>query len=361
MAKKFYDLAIASPLGGTKPAMVDSALGTDVTSTGIISAGPTASDWATYTPVSGSPEVIVERAYRVETASTRTTDVRFYTAGTHRNIEYLLKLKRLTSQASGVPTYRGGGLVLRASSVNTDGYYISLGSMTSAHVQKLSISKLSGSTSTSLGTSTTMPATTDFATGAVYRRSLFLRVQAESGVIKARAWWENVDEPSTWLNATSDTTFTNGRTVIECGGYGLVTDLMFLSYDDGTTPSAPFVINSKADIVANRRRITSRYFGYAGQPGNMCKTPLVGATARLYHRDTGYLLDETVADTQGNFNLYASTRGDVTSSDSEYRQNLCNVVILDNNFPYRSTGSPLWQGRSQINAMPDALAGALDN
>ena len=361
MAKKFYDLAISSPLGGGKPAMVDASLGTDVTSTGIISAGPTSSDWATYTPVSGSPEIIVERAYRVETASTRTTDVRFYTDGTHRNIEYLLKMKRLTSQASGVSTYGGGGLVLRASATNTDGYYISLGAMTSAHVRKLSISKLSGSTSTSLGTSTTMPATTDFATGDVFRRALFLRVQAESGVIKARAWWENVDEPSTWLTATSDTTFANGRTVVECGGYGLITDLMFLSYDDGTTPSAPFVINNKDDIVANRRRLTARVFGYAGQPGNMCKTPLVGATARLYHRDTGYLLDETTADTQGNFNLYSSTTGDITGPSDDLQRNLCNIIVLDNNFPYRSTGSPLWQGMTRVNNMPDALAGALDN
>lgn len=193
----------------------------------------------------------------------------------------------------------GGGLYFRSNtgsgSSRGDGYYAVFGTMSSSNYRSGSLYRRGtggvAGAQVSLQTVSNAMLSSLFSYADALGKVVYLRVNASGQRFRVRAWWEGETEPSTWpIDFTdSDTGWTTGDIALQINGYEQLHNYLFLSVGtDGD--SAPLSYPGGNRVIA----------GTLLKPDS---SPAEGYMVRCYHRASGVLLGETLANSIGAFSF----------------------------------------------------------
>lgn len=193
----------------------------------------------------------------------------------------------------------GGGLYFRTNgpdggSAGT-GYYAVFGTMSSGGYRSGALYRRGqggvAGAQAALQTSAQGLLSSLFTHPAALGKVVYLRINAQGQRFRVRAWWEGETEPTTWpIDFTdSDTGWKTGDIGLQTNGYEQLHDYLFLSVGtDGD--SAPLTYPGGNRIIA----------GTLLKPDG---APATGYMVRCYHRETGVMLGEMLANSIGAFNF----------------------------------------------------------
>ena len=214
----------------------------------------------------------------------------------HANVDAVLRVRTLNTTATG----RSIGLLCRASQ-HASGAYNGYGvfAMGLTDYRKLTLTTLTGTTTTSFGTPTV---TDDFVSvqSSVPAQYQYIRIRANGSAINAYSWWEGDGAPQqAKTSSISSTTYASaGVVAIMIVGVGIY-ELDFMSYGDDT---------DTASISVSQRELN----GVVYQPGGA--TPALDFPVRAYHRASGAPVSRTVSSaSDGTFRISELRYGAVES------------------------------------------------
>lgn len=275
MAQYFIDLSVANPLGNVQPPWA------------LASVGELGTDYTWMAPGRGPQG---EKTFQVKrTVNNSWTYVPLIDSGVN-DFDLIFKVG-LRSLATKSDENIGAGIVFRASAYSyANCYYIGIGS--TGHVRYSYTFKMVDSTQTPLGYSASF-----FASKTTwYQLARFVRLQVSGNSIKARGWWEDESEGSTWTIDITDATYSSGSLGLFLFGYSLLYDLYWMGVgtEGDPPPTSPLISKSVSGTIYDSN-------------GDPCER-----VVRLFHRDTGYLLGETLSDAvTGDYSIPVATNDEV--------------------------------------------------
>lgn len=200
------------------------------------------------------------------------------------DFELLLKFSAVSKSASASLNI-GQAAVFRLS--GGDGYWLSRASngATNRSIRLYEIANQGSNIGTS--SNTAYPSDPTVATWNAWQ---FLRVKVLGASIMAKIWNEGSAEPATWQLTTTNSLFTSGKVGFGISGY---TDypMLYSFMSVGTNgDSAP------TSFVGGLRTV-------AGTLLNPDDSPAIGKKVRIFDKETGYMFDEKITNTVGQYDF----------------------------------------------------------
>lgn len=192
----------------------------------------------------------------------------------------------------------GGGLYLRTGGTggsSGSGYYVAFGTMSSDNYRAGALYRRGTSgvegAQVNLSTLSNTLLSSFYSFADALGKVVNLRVRITGQRFRVRAWWEGEVEPTTWaIDFTdSDTGWVSGDIGLQVHGYEVLHEYFFLSIGTGGD-SAPLTYPGGNRIIS----------GTLLKPDD---SPADGYIVRCYHRDTGVMLGEMLANEIGAFNF----------------------------------------------------------
>lgn len=236
----------------------------------------------------------------------------FFTNDSFTNADVLIKTKLVAKEELNNFFNTGPGIFFRADpSTGNKGYQLAWGMGT--HTRSLRFYN-SIDTSVNIGASSTsyLPSKTPLQ---LVKQSLFIRANFSGTSLKARAWFDDVSEPSTWGIEITNSAYTSGKIgiLIQKTDDGRIYDFLSIGTDGDLAPSS---YPGGGSIVQ----------GTLTRPNG---APAGGYIVRCYHRATGCILGEVLSEPSGDFLFSVNTKDEVYCLGVDQLGNVWNAAIKD--------------------------------